>query len=89
MAVLLILETPNPKNLLVGSCNFYLDPTHLVPLPPERLRFAVESRGFVNAEIKPLHPVPDYARPDTAGLPASLVELLYGPQDYAVIAWKA
>jgi O-antigen chain-terminating methyltransferase len=24
----LILETPNPENALVGSMNFYMDPTH-------------------------------------------------------------
>ena len=31
---LLILETPNPENLIVGSCSFYLDPTHHRPIPP-------------------------------------------------------
>ena len=30
----LILETPNPENLTVGLWSFYLDPTHLHPLPP-------------------------------------------------------
>lgn len=29
---ILILETPNPENIIVGSCSFYNDPTH-------RLRF--------------------------------------------------
>ncbi|HEY8023244.1 MAG TPA: class I SAM-dependent methyltransferase [Burkholderiaceae bacterium] len=43
---LLILETPNPENLVVGSSLFYQDPTHLRPLPPELLRFAVEHAGF-------------------------------------------
>jgi 2-polyprenyl-3-methyl-5-hydroxy-6-metoxy-1,4-benzoquinol methylase len=86
---LLILETPNPQNLVVGSCNFYLDPTHVSPIPPDLLRFVVEARGFVNAEIKLLHPVPDYARPASDSLPEELVALLYGPQDYSVIAWKA
>ena len=28
---IVILETPNPENLTVGSCNFYLDPTHVRP----------------------------------------------------------
>ena len=86
---LLILETPNPRNLIVGSCNFYYDPTHLHPLPPELLRFLVEARGFVRAEIKPLHPVPEYARPQGGSVPERLAELLYGPQDYGIIAWKA
>ena len=43
---LLILETPNPENLVVGSSSFYQDPTHLRPLPPELLRFVVEHAGF-------------------------------------------
>ena len=86
---LLILETPNPKNLIVGASNFYMDPTHLNPIPPEQLRFVVEARGFVNAEIKPMHPVPEYARPAGVEIPDYLAELLYGPQDYAVVAWKA
>ena len=36
---LLILETPNPENISVGSMNFYLDPTHKKPLPPKLLGF--------------------------------------------------
>jgi O-antigen chain-terminating methyltransferase len=86
---LLILETPNPQNLIVGSSTFYLDPTHLNPIPPAQLRFIVEARGFVNAEVKPMHPVPEYARPSGVEIPSYLAELLYGPQDYAVLAWKA
>ena len=29
---LLIMETPNPENILVGTTNFYLDPTHQRPI---------------------------------------------------------
>ena len=29
-----LLETPNPHNVLMGACDFYNDPTHLSPLPP-------------------------------------------------------
>ena len=39
---LLILETPNPENITVGSMNFYLDPTHQKPLPPKLLDFLPE-----------------------------------------------
>src|SRR6185437_6360076 len=45
-AGLLILETPNPENIVVGTSLFYLDPTHLRPIPPELLSFAVEFEGF-------------------------------------------
>lgn len=47
----LILETPNPENVLVGSCNFYSDLTHSNPIPPETLKFYVEDEGFSDVEI--------------------------------------
>jgi SAM-dependent methyltransferase len=50
----LILETPNPANLAVGSSTFWLDPTHLRPLPSDLLSFLVESRGFTDVEVRPL-----------------------------------
>src|SRR5262249_55887862 len=30
-----LFETPNPRNLTVGACSFYMDPTHVRPLPPD------------------------------------------------------
>jgi len=44
------METPNPRNLRSGSCNFYFDPSHRNPLPDPVLRFLVESRGFIVSE---------------------------------------
>jgi SAM-dependent methyltransferase len=41
-----ILETPNPENVTVGSCNFYIDPTHLRPVPPMLLHFLALQAGF-------------------------------------------
>lgn len=49
---ILILETPNPQNIIVGSCNFYTDPTHNKPIPPEVLKFTVETFGFKEVEIQ-------------------------------------
>ena len=43
---LLILETPNPENLIVGTSSFYMDPTHVNPLPPPLLRFLPEHYGY-------------------------------------------
>ena len=51
---LLLLETPNPENVLVGSHYFYMDPTHRNPLPPEMLRWMVENRGFADVRIERL-----------------------------------
>lgn len=87
---LLILETPNPQNILVGACTFHLDPTHLKPLPSPMLRFFVEARGFCDAHVRELHPYPDTVRfpDDGKGVSNRLNDYLYGPQDYAVIGRK-
>jgi O-antigen chain-terminating methyltransferase len=42
-----ILETPNPLSPFALGV-FYTDATHVVPLPPERMRFALETAGFEN-----------------------------------------
>ena len=87
---LLILETPNPLNILVGAHNFYLDPTHLRPLPSGMLRFFVEARGFCNVQVKELHPYPESVRLPEDGLDLArrFNDYFYGPQDYAVIGQK-
>lgn len=48
---LMILETPNPENLTVGSWSFHLDPTHKAPIPPVLLQYHVERAGFPDPEI--------------------------------------
>jgi 2-polyprenyl-3-methyl-5-hydroxy-6-metoxy-1,4-benzoquinol methylase len=87
---ILILETPNPENLLVGAHTFYLDPTHLKPLPSPMLRFFVEARGFCDVNVRELHPFPEAFRlpDDGEGIGSRLNDYLYGPQDYAVIGRK-
>lgn len=91
----LLLETPNPTNVVVGAAAFYMDPTHLRPVHPQFLEFLVQSRGFVDAEIHYLHPQDADQRPYVAEDPR-LAELLgrtawalTGPQDYAVVARRA
>lgn len=86
----LILETPNPANILVGAYAFHFDPTHLKPLPSPMLRFFVEARGFCEVHVRELHPYPDSVRfpDDGKGLAKRLNDYLYGPQDYAVIGRK-
>jgi O-antigen chain-terminating methyltransferase len=87
---MLILETPNPENLRVGAYAFYNDPTHRHPIPPELLRFLVEHRGFAETEIVRLHPftVEEHLEASNADT-RRLNDLLFGPQDYAVIARRA
>ena len=88
---LIILETPNPANILVGAHTFHLDPTHLKPVPSPMLRFFVEARGFCDVHVLELHPYPETLRfpDDEKGMASRLNDYLYGPQDYAVIGRKA
>jgi SAM-dependent methyltransferase len=85
-----IFETPNPENVIVGSCNFWYDPTHERPLPPEPLKRAAELRGFSRVEILRLHPFPVEAHLTAeSGVRDALNHLFYGPQDYAILAYKS
>jgi SAM-dependent methyltransferase len=86
-----IFETPNPENLIVGACNFYYDPTHLNPLPPEPMRFVMEARGFGRIEIMRLHPQPESAmlREGPVQVQQIVNGLMFGAQDYALVGYKA
>lgn len=88
---LAVFETPNPQNVLVSSYSFYLDPTHRHPLPSSTVKFIAEARGLCRVEIMPLHPFPATERVQEADLDVAqrFNEYFYGPQDYAVLGWKA
>jgi SAM-dependent methyltransferase len=83
-----IFETPNPQNVLVGSCNFYFDPTHRNPLPGPIMRFLVESRGFARVEIMDLNPSDAERVAGESDLVKRFNQYFYGPMDYAVVGWK-
>lgn len=80
-----IFETPNPENVTVGSNGFYMDPSHLNPIPPDLLAFALENCGFRKIEILRLHPSD---RPANLNVHEQIANYFYGPLDYAVIAYK-
>lgn len=83
---LLILETPNPLTMRVGATTFYNDPTHRNPLMPEPLRFIVGHRGFIDAEVIELHPFTQGLLQERTADTAILNRVLFGPQDYAIVA---
>jgi O-antigen chain-terminating methyltransferase len=89
---LLILETPNPENLMVSGYNFYFDPTHRNPLPPLLSSFMLEGRGWAPVEIVRMNPYPEHQRFSVEGGPSQVTswlnEVFCGPQDYAVIGHK-
>jgi O-antigen chain-terminating methyltransferase len=90
------METPNGSNVLVGSNNFYLDPTHIRPVPAEFLQFVTETSGFVDSQIVLHRRVRDRfaVNPHTGEAwsrevhqALSMVEdTLLGAEDYAVVA---
>lgn len=47
----IIFETPNPENLVVGACSFYLDPSHQHPIPPLLLEHLAAVSGFGDVQI--------------------------------------
>ncbi len=82
---LLILETPNPENLLVAARDFYLDPTHVRPIPAALLAFVAEEAGFARTKVLFLQEDAALAQ----GRAPGLYEVLAGVSpDYAVVAQK-
>lgn len=87
---LIVLETPNPANLVVAAERFYFDPTHRNPLPSELSSYLLKSRGFQDVQVLPLHPVRwDSRREYEDPMLAYLQDKLFGPQDYGVVGRKA
>jgi len=96
----LAIETPNPECLAIFSQTFYLDPTHVRPIPPGQLRFLFAETGLTRITTH-------FLSPAGAGLPlippltsrvleadrlrawndavARFNETFFGGMDYAVI----
>lgn len=84
-AGLLILETPNAENLVVGTQTFYLDPTHEHPIPHLLLSFLTEYSGFLRSKLLRLQESTALAD----GGSVDLMSVLHGVSpDYAIIAQK-
>lgn len=82
---LLIMETPNPENIVVATRNFYLDPTHQRPIPPQLLAFIAEYYGFTRVKTLRLQEQAELSSNQTP----TLLNVLSGVSpDYAVVAQK-
>ena len=82
----LVAETVNTDSLSALR-SFFLDPTHVRPVPAEALRFLAEAAGFTDAKIEYRAPLPASERlEETSDNDRKLNALLYGPQDYALVA---
>jgi O-antigen chain-terminating methyltransferase len=83
---LIILETPNPENLVVGTASFYIDPSHQQPLPSQLLLFLVKHHGYARIKLLRLQEE-DRLR---EGGPTTIYDVIAGASpDYAVIAQVA
>ena len=94
-----IFETINAECVFAIMRSFFLDPTHVRPVHPETLKFAMESVSFRDVELKFMSPVTDRQIPPL-NIPGcadevekfnsairQLNDLIYGYQDYAAIGW--
>ena len=85
-AGLLILETPNAESVVVGTNNFYVDPTHERPIPSLLMSFLTEYNGFARSKILRLQEAPGIQDADRK---LGVMDVLAGTSpDYAVIAQK-
>ena len=56
----LIIESVNPHSPFALG-NFHMDPTHVAPVPPERVRFYMEYYGFARTLTLFQAPIPSFA----------------------------
>ena len=95
-----VIETINAQCVFALTRSFFLDPSHVRPVHPETLKFAMESLKFNDVELRYSSPAMVRRIPplDLGGAPANLAEfncaiqdlndLVYGYMDYAAIGWR-
>jgi len=82
----LIAETINVGSISAWKA-FYLDPSHVRPVPAETLAFLAEAAGFTQTRIVYNAPLPAAERlEERSENDAKLNRLLFAEQDYALIA---
>ncbi len=92
----IVIETINPKNIVAVSNWFYMDISHVRPVHPDTLNFIIETHGFYENRIMYLNPntnsmLPQIELEEAKEFNEKFVqvnECLFGPQDYAVVAYK-
>jgi SAM-dependent methyltransferase len=85
-----VFVTPNVANLSVGAHTFWMDPSHLRPIPPDLFRFYLEVEGFKRVEIRTFEPSErhlneDVGDPTVRDNVRLLNATLFGDRDYAVV----
>src|SRR5436309_2796869 len=85
----IVFVTPNVATLTVGGNSFWLDPSHVRPIPPDLFRFYLEVEGFVDVAIRTFEPSERRLNENVPAGPIRenvklLNETLFGDRDYAV-----
>ncbi len=85
----IVIETPNPTSLAIYTGAFYIDPSHVKPVHPLTMQYFLEKAGFAKIEIV----YPEQSRPDVQLRSEDpdmqkITDIMFGAQDYAVIAVK-
>lgn len=95
----IIIETPNPTSLAIYTNAFYIDPSHVKPVHPLTLEYCLRKNGFRNINLlytdsSKLEPIPmlkcsNIENCDEFNEALKRVsKILFGSQDYAIIARK-
>ncbi|WP_306112495.1 bifunctional 2-polyprenyl-6-hydroxyphenol methylase/3-demethylubiquinol 3-O-methyltransferase UbiG [Roseovarius sp. MMSF_3448] len=86
---LLLFETPNTRNVLVGATTFHTDPTHLKPMPEQVMEVLLETAGFDPVQVHGLNPHERFGEfVSKSDFNDELASLMFGPQDLAVLGSK-
>jgi len=82
-----VVETPNPESLAIFATHFYIDPTHVRPVPAPLLVFYMEEHGLGGIRVERRSPAVE-SLPALAQLPEEVRDSFFGGLDYAAIAMK-
>ena len=96
----IVMETPNPESLSILARFFYTDLTHVRPIHPDALRWAMEAVGFEGVHVERVQPVEEGVRLEALPLELAAQEgwsavaanidrlngVLFGPQNFAAVA---
>ena len=86
-AGIIVIETVNPLcPSALGA--FFLNPTHVRPVPPGMLRFMLEQHGFEIRCVTFSAPVPESGAAEVLELPTEASPAVTAYRDYAVVALK-
>ena len=85
----LAVETPNPACLATLTGDFFLDPTHVRPVPFHLLHFLYEEAGLGEIEIEELRPasevIPEVKALDHIEGGEAFRKKFFGGLDYAIL----